>query len=167
MDTLATSLLGTYQADFRPMMNAYVNVNQCETTYYVGPTQVTPGLAVNPLAGTRAGTALPASCCGVVNWHTGFDHYRGGHARSYITGPVVGDDQTPSTYTAAYVAALLAKAQSFLGSVNAYAGAPFTSLELAMLTRIRDKQPLTTPVLRPITAASVRTIIGTQRRRLT
>jgi hypothetical protein len=36
-----------------------------------------------------------------------------------------------------------------------------------MLSRIRGKQPLAVPVLRSIIGQTVRSIIGTQRRRLT
>ena len=167
MDTLATSILGTFQADFKSMMNTLCTIDSCETGYQSGPDSVIPGLSVNVVDGTRAGETGPASACGVINWHTDFDHYRGGHARSYITGPVINDFQTVSIFTAAYISALTAKATSFRGAVDAYAGAPFTALTLARLARIRDKQPLDPPVLRAIVGESVRSVIGQQRRRLT
>jgi hypothetical protein len=167
MDTFATSILGTYTADFKPLMHAGVTIDRCDAAFWVTGDQVVPGIALNTVAGTRAGTPLTNGTCGVVNWHTNFDHYRGGHARTYIPGPVQNDLNTGATWQNAYKTALGAAATSFLAAVNSYAGAPFTSLQLVMLTRIRDKQPLATPVLRPINSSSVRPIVGSQRRRNT
>jgi hypothetical protein len=167
MDTLATSLLGTYQSEFRPMANVDVLVSSCTVNYYDTGGAVIPGFASNPLAGTRAGGALPASTAGVVNWHTNFDHYRGGHARTYIPGPVTSDMATTSAFSTLYTAALATHASAWRTAINAYAGAPFTSLTFSMLSRIRGKQPLAVPVLRSIIGQTVRSIIGTQRRRLT
>lgn len=167
MDTLATSLLGTYQADFKSMMNAGITIEQCDVLYQLTADSVVPGISLNPVVGTRAGTALPAMCCGVINWHSNYDHYRGGHGRTYLTGPSATDLTNPSIFTSSYKSSLSSAAGSWLSAVNAYAGAPFTALTLCLLRRISDKQPLDPPVLRPIVGQSVRSVIGTQRRRLT
>jgi hypothetical protein len=167
MDALATALLGTYQTDFRPMMTAGLSIIECDTEYQVAPDSVIPGISVNSLAGTRAGNLLPASSCGVISWHTNFDHYRGGHARSYIPGPAFADLQDNHSFFAAYCTSLDAKAASWLGAINAYAVSPFTSLVMSRVARIRDGQPLDPPVLRAITGHSVKPQLGSQRRRLT
>ena len=167
MDSLATALLNTYQLEFRPMMQNGVNINECDATFFVSSSSVIPGTAVSSLAGTRAGTALTAQVCGVVNWHTNFDHYRGGHSRTYIPGPVTADLANQHSFLSAYTSALATHAGSWRTAINAYAAAPFTSLTHSMLNRIRDKQPLAVPELHPITGQTVRVVCGTQRRRLT
>jgi hypothetical protein len=103
----------------------------------------------------------------VINWHTNFDHFRGGHCRTYLPPPVYTDITNPTTWTTTYRNAVAAAATGFIASVNAYSGAPFTTLTLCMLRRVVDKQPLTVPVLRPVVGATSRSIIGNQRRRLT
>lgn len=166
MDALATSLLGTYQATFRPLLSTTWKINQADLTFQVAPESVVPGLAVAPLAGTRTGTALPPQLCTVLNWHTDFDHYRGGHARTYLPGPTVGDTVT-NAWTAGFVTSATSAAASWLGAINAAHAGAITSLTFKMLTRIRGGQPLAVPVLRDIKSSSVRPIYGTQRRRVT
>lgn len=166
MDTLATSILGTYQADFKPLMSSSWKISRCDLEFQVAPESTVPGLSVNTLAGTRSGTALPPQLCTCINWHTDFDHYRGGHARTYLPGPTVSDTLN-NTYTSAYLASALSAAQSFRTALNAATAGSITSVTFIMLTRIRDGQPLATPVQRNIQSVSVRAVYATQRRRVT
>lgn len=166
LDALATALLNSYQLNMRPQMVNNVNINSCEVGWQAAPDSVIPGLAISPLAGTRTGSALPAQVCAVVNWHTSYDHYRGGHGRSYIPAGVTTDLANQTTWTAGFQTSMTAKATSWRGAINAYAVSPFTSLTMSRVTRIRDHQPIDPPVLRPITAETTRLILGTQRRRL-
>lgn len=166
MDTLATSLLGTYQSEFRPMYHVGITISECDVEYQVSADSVIPGVATNPLAGTRSGNALPGQVCQLVSWHSDHDHYRGGHARTYFASPTVTDQANTSSWTTGLVSALSGHAAAWRTAINAYAGAPFTSLTMCMLTRIRDGQPLSTPVLRPIVSSAARAKIATQRRRL-
>jgi hypothetical protein len=166
MDTLATSILGTYQADFRSLMSANNTVQSCSLEFQVTADSVIPGLSVNPLAGTRAGAVLPASVCTCINWHTDFDHYRGGHARTYLSSGCQGDAGN-TAWNTTFRSAVQSAAASFLTALNAAHAGSITAIQFGMLTRIRDKQPLAVPVFRPIISSSVRAVFATQRRRLT
>jgi hypothetical protein len=147
-------------------MHAAANINECAAEYQVGPDSVIPGLATNSLAGTRTGSASPASSCALISWHTDYDHYRGGHGRTYLPGVPI-SDTTALTITSTYQALVLGHATAWRTAINAYAGAPFTALVYSRVSRFRDKQVLDPPVLRAIKSESVRLGLATQRRRLT
>lgn len=114
--------------------------------------------------GDTDGDPLPSSACTVIQWHP-YPSYRGGKPKMYLPGPNNTHLLSPKEYASSFVSDLATAAESFIATATA----SFTGLGdcvPSFLERIRDKAPLETPVLRPITAVTVESRICSQRRRL-
>jgi hypothetical protein len=101
----------------------------------------------------------------VINWAISA-YYRGGKPRTYMPGvpqSVVTDGRTLSS---AYRSALATDAASFITDVNAITHGGITAVQLGTVSFQVGKNWRTPPIFRPYVGASVRQIMGTQRRRL-
>jgi hypothetical protein len=138
------------------------------------------GTAAPADAGTRTGTALPASVAANIQHIIG-RHYRGGKPKTFLRSGVIGDLHATSTndWSAAFISDLKTAWQAFIGEVLGISGANlsnivnisyyngFTSVLNPVTGRTRDVPKLRdTPIVDTVTDALVHAKLGSQRRRL-
>lgn len=138
------------------------------------------GTATPSDAGTRSGTALPASVAVNVQ-HVIGRHYRGGKPKTFVRAGVIGDLHATSTNTwsDAFIATMTTQWQAFVSSVLGIAGgnlsnivnvsfySGFTSVLNPVTGRTRDVPKIRdSPIVDVITDALVHAKLGSQRRRL-
>jgi hypothetical protein len=112
------------------------------------------------------GAIVPnVATCIVLNWAIGA-YYRGGHPRTYLPGPILGNTTANSQLTAAYQASIAAAAVLWLSDTNALTGTHILTTKLGTVSFQTAKAWRAPPIFRAYTSASVRAIFGTQRRRL-
>lgn len=167
----ATTLYAQWALGFLPCMPS---TSGMQKTTCVDLSSDTSGagehVAVSP--GTRVGSEIPGSACILVN-KVMSRRYRGGHPRTYITGGVQSDLDSPSHWNA--------------GTIVADVGAAYTGVQIALLGHTAGACTLgsevnvsyfskilnpvapyrrTTPLVTPISAGIPRVKIATQRRRM-
>jgi hypothetical protein len=138
------------------------------------------GTATPSDAGTRSGTALPASVAANVQHIIG-RHYRGGKPKTFVRAGVIGDLHATSTNTwsDAFIASMTTQWQAFVSSVLGISGgnlsnivnvsfySGFTSVLNPVTGRTRDVPKIRdSAVVDVITDALVHAKLGSQRRRL-
>ena len=137
------------------------------------------GIWTGTVAGTREGSALPASACAVVN-HSIARRYRGGRPRTYLRAGVEADMATNNTWDSTFLTEVLGAWQAFISqilgdtpgsivlsdiiNVSFYKG--FTVFTTPSGRARNIPTPRETPVLDNIVNSSVAVKIGSQRRRL-
>lgn len=131
--------------------------------------------------GTRAGAALPMNVCAVVDYIIG-RHYRGGKPRGYWPFGIASDMASDQTWDGTLISAVNSAFGTWMAAILAYSGDSITKTNHlnvgyyqgvntpTTLPSGRVKQSsklLTTPNVDQVTTHQMRTIIGSQRRRLT
>lgn len=115
--------------------------------------------------GTAANNTTDVAACYVINWQIG-DFYRGGHPRSYWPGIPSNVISNGSTINGPSGAAAAAAATNWMNAINAATSTNITQTELGTVRYASGNAWLSPPVFKPYTSASCRTLIGTQRRRI-
>lgn len=118
---------------------------------------------------THAGSAgTPVDYMGaskVINWHIA-DFYRGGKPRTYLPGVAVPESSDGRTVVAGTRSALATAAVNFMNDVNALTAGGISAVTLGTVRFESGNAWLSPPVFRAYTGATVRSVLGTQRRRL-
>jgi len=113
-----------------------------------------------------ASTEVPnAATCAVVNWAIN-QYYRGGHPRTYLPGVPTANIVGNNTLGPTYQSSLAAAATAWMNDVNALTATHITAVALGTVSYARGNAWRATPVFFAYKSAGVRTILGTQRRRL-
>jgi len=103
--------------------------------------------------------------CVVIDWITG-QRYRGGHPRTYFPSIATTSIQNGSQVTAAQRTATVAAALAFRTAVNAATHGNISTVTLGTVRFQSAGAWLSPPTFVAYNGAKVRTILGTQRRRL-
>ncbi len=121
----------------------------------------------NSLSDVMTGGALVqnVATCIVLNWAIGA-YYRGGHPRTYLPGVIVANTTGNNALTSGYQASIAAAAVLWLSDANALAGVHILTVKMGTISFQTAKAWRTPPIFRAYSSASVRAIMGTQRRRL-
>jgi hypothetical protein len=106
-----------------------------------------------------------ASACYVVQWKISA-YYRGGHPRSYQTGPTAASVTNGSQISSGAVSAMASAWNSFRNSLNAFTTTNITGIVMGTLSFQTGNAWRTTPVFRAFTSVAVSNILGSQRRRI-
>jgi hypothetical protein len=114
---------------------------------------------------TGAGTNNNTSSSIVLQWSINA-YYRGGHPRTYMPGPISGNVTNGSTLTAAYATALAAAATLWLSDTNALTGTHILTTKLGTVSFASALAWRVPPIFRAYQSVSVRSFMGTQRRRI-
>jgi hypothetical protein len=101
----------------------------------------------------------------VLNWAIGA-YYRGGHPRTYLPGVIQTNVTNGNALTSAYQASIAAAAVLWLADTNALTGVHVLTTKLGTVSFATGLAWRSPPIFRAYTSASVRNIMGTQRRRL-
>lgn len=180
VDSIATGVASAWNSDLASMTATTDTLDLVEVQDLSSDTGLV-GTATPSDAGTRSGTALPASIAANIQ-HVIGRHYRGGKPKTFLRSGVIGDLHASSsnTWSDAFIAAEKTAWQAFVGSVLGISGANlsnvvnvsyysgFTSVLNPVTGRTRDvPKQRDTPVVDIITDAVVHARLGSQRRRLT
>lgn len=124
-------------------------------------------------SGSSASVLKEAAACYVIDWRIGA-RYRGGKPRTYLPGPTEGSIDNGSNVQASKQTALAAGAVGFMADINALTTTNITAVELGTVSFFTAGGSVAVPpvyrvppVFEPYIGSGVRSILGTQRRRLT
>jgi hypothetical protein len=107
---------------------------------------------------------MDVSTACVISWPVN-RRWRGGHARTYLTGQVIADVQNGKQWTSTYQAAVATAATTFRNSLNALSqqGAPWS---MVLVSYTGKDLTVSYPFVIPVNAPTVHPRIDSQRRRL-
>lgn len=116
--------------------------------------------------GTAAGTTVSdASAAYVINWAISA-YYRGGHPRSYLPGVETSAVTNGSAISPTAASGLAGAWNTFRNGLNAFTTTNVTAIVMGTLSFQTGNAWRTTPLFRPFTSVSVRSVLGSQRRRI-
>lgn len=165
MDYVAGQMLALYAAPIKLTAHSSWSVETVTAVLHLATDSTRTGFAAGHTAGTRAGSGTPVQVAACISWHTDFDHYRGGHPRTYLAGVPVNDCGS-NQFVSAYTTVVQSSANTLLSNWNGIAHGNVDSVTLGVLRRVRNGQPLDPAVFHAFTAGSCDGRIDTQRRRL-
>ena len=177
LDAFCTAVFNAWVADMTPMQAASYTLLEVLAEDLSSPTGAI-GAVVGAQVGTRAGATLTAAAAAVVNQQIA-RRYRGGHPKTFVVAGIETDIATVGTWKAAFTAALNAAWGSFITTIEGAGWAGAGAIEPVNVSyyqgftnftypsgRTRPRPTLrAAPIVDLITGTSVRTIIGSQRRR--
>lgn len=165
LKTVVDIVNAAYATRFKPFMAATLTITDVKATWILAGGGALEYENSVSIAGTAAGALVADNCCYVINWAIN-QYYRGGHPRTYLPGLVVGNATGGNQITTAAQAALATAAANWITDCNAATGVHVSATALGTVSFARGNAWRTPPVFYGYKAASVRNIIGTQRRRL-
>lgn len=115
------------------------------------------------VGGIASAEATDAACA-VINWSI-TDFYRGGHPRTYMPGVPQSKITNGRTLLAAYASSLATQGVNYITGVNAITHGGISAVTLGTVRFASGNAWLSPPVFRAYQSATVRSILGTQRRR--
>jgi hypothetical protein len=158
-------LANAFKTQFLPQMSSLLTMQGADAVDLSSATGSSASSAVTGSGGLGS-AAAPANVACCVSWKS-IRHYRGGHPRTYLSGmPDLWLSTTDSrNFTGGAVTALQTAAGAFRTACNALTsrGGNFA---LSVVHYGPKNAPYTTPLVDPITGASVNARIDSQRRRL-
>jgi hypothetical protein len=174
----ALAVAVAWTADLRALCHSDVVMTEVEALA-CGDMSQPPGIWTGTSAGSRAGSFLPADNCVVVNYHIA-RRYRGGHPRGYWPFGVQGDLQDAQKWAGTFEGAVQSAYTAWQSAVLGYTTAFSVNEQVSVgyfqggtwetpsgggrpIWRPTKKIP---PYVDAVTAASVRQIVGSQKRRL-
>lgn len=163
--SLLTAIGTNYNVDVRPNIST-----DCVVTLVTGVwitsvgNQLTASVAVNYVGAAGVAVTDAAACC-VVDWKIS-DYYRGGHPRTYFPGVPSGFVTNGSTISNAQITALTTDFNAWRNHINALTATHVSQVEMGTVRFQSAGAWLTPPVFRAYTSCSIRSLLGTQRRRL-
>jgi hypothetical protein len=166
LNTLATDLANSWNTNIAPVSTGDSILTGVEIVYIPSVGNEVVGSATVSHAGSNAGSSIAdASACAVVNWNISA-YYRGGHPRTYqpgILGSVITNGSIISSGQRSSIATGWA---NFRTAVNAYTTTNISGVSMGTMSFQTGNSWRTPPIFRAYTGCSVRTVLGSQRRRL-
>lgn len=180
LNNLAAAL-GTYTtADLESLMNTTVSLATTKCTDLSSSTGAI-GTAAPGVTGTRTGSGLPLNACVVIDYVIS-RRYRGGKPRGYWPFGVVADMVGNDTWSSTLITQVNSGFGSFMASVLAFTLATCTLQQHVNVSwyegftnytgsggraKVRNSLRSGGPVVDNVSTHSTRTVVGSQRRRLT
>jgi hypothetical protein len=166
LNSIIDTMLASYNTRFGALMSTDVGA----TISAVASWTTAPGLGIetirtHALAPTGTATVPDAAACHVVNW-TIAARYRGGHPRTYFPGVQSAHVTSGHLLDAAVLANWATASAGFLADVNAATHGSITTSTLGTVSFALHNAWRVPPVFEPYLGSGVRSILGTQRRRL-
>jgi hypothetical protein len=116
-------------------------------------------------AGTSGSSYISDASCVVIDWSIP-DYYRGGHPRTYLAGVPSAALSLGRTLTSGYQTGVGTAASTWATAVNGLSHGGISAVTLGTVRFASANAWLSPPVFRAYASASVRPVLGTQRRRL-
>jgi hypothetical protein len=175
---LAQSVANSWETALGAHLNQAFYLNEVNV-YDLASGGETYGTWTGEKIGNSVGAALTAETACVVNFHI-VRRYRGGHPRIYLPIGVVTDLQSPQQWTSSFISSVESGWTTFISDIVGFAGPPTVSGQVSVSyfesgqwvqhqpsgRYVYHPFPRTPPLVDPVTSTSVRTIPGSQRRRM-
>jgi hypothetical protein len=166
LNSIIDSVLASYNTRFGALMSVDVG----GTITAVASWTTAPGIGIetvrtHALVPTGTATVPDAAACHVVNW-TIASRYRGGHPRTYFPGVQSGHVTNGHLLDSAVLANWATAAAGYLADLNALTHGAITSTTLGTVSFASHNAWRVPPIFDAYLGAGVRSILGTQRRRL-
>lgn len=163
---IISSVASSYNTNVVPQLVGSVTVEDFHAVWITGPGTALEYDLSTSYVGSKSGTDVADnSSCAVVNWAIN-QYYRGGHPRTYHTSLTTTSVVNGSQLTAAFQSALATAYDNWMTAVNALTHGDITSCTLGTVSYARGNVWRVPPVFYAYKSASVRTFMGTQRRRI-
>lgn len=162
---LAQDLHEAYVAHLLNVIPGGTELDETKVRWHLSGGGFVEAIYVHADGGAGSGSNAPAQCAPVIDWHIA-STYRGGHPRTYLPGiataNVTGLDAVDNTFRAT----LATHAKAFIDAVEADTTDPFPERRIGTVRFFSGHAALDPPEFFRYTAASVRSRLGTQRRRI-
>lgn len=167
LNALAAACRAKYATRFLPLLRTEVELQNTQVVLYSAGDALEGHDGTIVTGGHSTGARLPANVACCVSWPIA-PVYRGGHARSYLTGLTSDQVAAVNTFDATFLTTLRAAANSFHTDLEAITGisSSITTIEHGVVSFVRAGAWRTPPVFYRITGAAVDGRVDTQRRRL-
>jgi hypothetical protein len=165
IDNVVAAVLAAFQTRFKPHMANGCSINTAKASWLYASGSVLDSTSTNSVAGTGGAGPSVDSICAVIDWAIG-SYYRGGHPRSYLALPPASVIVNGRLLNGTFQGNLATDAQGFISDVNALTHGTISAVELGTVRFASANAWLSPPVFKPYSTATVRGIVGTQRRRL-
>jgi hypothetical protein len=166
LSTLATDIAGSWNTRIGGAVPASVVLTGVDIVYVpsVG-NEVVANVSVSH-TGTFGGTDIQnVATSFVINWSISA-YYRGGHPRWYLPGLVEADVTNGSSINSGRATGMATNANNFRLDINGYTTTNISAVQMGTLSFQTGNVWRGTPIFRPFTGASTRTLVGQQRRRI-
>jgi hypothetical protein len=164
LKSIIDTLVGYYNTDLQPSMSSDFHQLGAKATWlYASGNAIEYAGSYNNVGGDGNSVSSDAMCS-VIDW-TINDYYRGGHPRTYFPGLAATHVNLGRTLVGTYASTLAAGANAFISHVNAETHGGISAVALGTVRFASGNAWLSPPVFRAYQSASVRSIVGTQRRR--
>jgi hypothetical protein len=165
LETITNGMADSWGTRFAANLSNVTLLNSIDVTFIKAVGQSLQYTHTEAKVGTSANSLPDASACYVINWAIG-DYYRGGHPRTYLPGVISTAMVNGSNLLAGNLTAVATAANGWLTDTNALTSTNVTQVELGTVRFQSGNAWLDPPVFKPYQSASIRPVIGTQRRRL-
>jgi hypothetical protein len=165
LQELANGLSGEYGGQLQVLKNEADLFTYTQVTLYFND-EAFDAYELTAIAGTASEGALPASVACCVSWKVAA-HYRGGHARTYLSGQDSGSLGNVTTWAGGFITNVNTNAAAFHDGVEGLTpGDGITSVEHGVVSFINNSAWRDPPVFRRIITGTADSRVDTQRRRL-
>lgn len=165
LKTITDGMVAAYFARFKARQSAACVLNDAKAVWITAVgNEIAYESSYND-AGTNGGAQAIVSAAPVINWSISA-YYRGGHPRTYMPGLVTSDVTNNNALSPTAVGLWATAASSFLTDVNALVGTHILTTKLGEVSYQSGGVWRVPPIFRPFNSASLRTLLGTQRRRI-
>jgi hypothetical protein len=166
LTTLATTIANSWNTNWAPNINPSVILTKVEIVYIPSVGNEVVGAVTVSHPGTRAGVDIQnAGSSWVLNWLISA-YYRGGHPRMYLAAPVVADVTNGSSLSPSDATNVTNAWLNIRSAIDAATTTNITAVLMGTLSYQTGNAWRTTPLFRPYTGCSTRTVMGSQRRRI-
>jgi hypothetical protein len=166
LNTLAGNIGTAWATNCAGQVNGDVIATSCTVVYVPSVGNELVGSSSFSHAGSGGGTTIDSMAASyVVNWHINA-YYRGGHPRSYIPGVLIGNCTNGALITGTAQSTVTSAYSNFLTAVNGLTTTNISAVVMGTMSFQAAKLWRTTPLFRPYKSVSVRSLLGSQRRRI-
>lgn len=166
LESIANDIADSWGTRLTPRITSNVTLDRIDITFIPTAGESLQWSHSEVKTGADANVLADAASCYVLDWLIS-DYYRGGHPRSYLPGVPANQLTNGSDLGAVFLAAVAVQVELFRNDVNAITSTHVTAVEIGTVRFQSHLAWLVPPVFRPYTGSKIRTVIGTQRRRLT
>ena len=164
--TLLTAIGSAWSGSLGQQLVATASLTELKGVWIIPGGGEIVGSDTTVRGGSHAGTQMPnLSTCAVINWRVD-KYYRGGKPRTYMPGVAEAVTSDFVHLSTTEIANYQTRAATFRNSVNALTAGAITDVKLGTVSFVSKGDWRVPPEFWPFNGASVRSVIGTQRRRL-
>lgn len=166
LNSLASTIFAAWNTNCAGQVTSDVVCTAVKIVYVPSVGNELTGSTAGTHAGSGGGTTVnDVSACYVINWGINA-YYRGGHPRSYIPGPVTADVANGSTVSGSRQGTLISAYTNFMTAINGATTTNISATSMGTLSFQTGNSWRSTPLFRKYQSVSVRTLLGSQRRRI-